>query len=218
MNIDKIKQQADEETARLEKIQTSKRKAIEAFETFFGIMDTSYPLWNAKMKKAVDQFVSDFKDYFAQNGFTVQGQNPFGGSGMITELIATYKGVNFKLSNINYDGEHMYIQNFDDISEEIWIALPTGTPNYFVWKDNLVVGQKRLIDMSKPVKEVYKEFVDTLETEDEIKQLVEKIGINTKHFQESIDNIDTIDLCIHRFNTDDTYKDFKAFIEAVDNK
>ena len=107
MNIEKLKQQADEELAYQDTIKSLQSRAISEFETFFEVMDKSYSLWNDKMKVMVNQFVSDFKSYFEKSGFSVQGKNPFGTSGTITELEATYKTLKFQLSNINYDSEKM---------------------------------------------------------------------------------------------------------------
>lgn len=67
-----------------------------------------------------------------------------------------------------------YINNFDDINEEIWFALPANVPNYLVWKDNLVIGEKRLVDMNGPARDVYKKFVEKFCSEDEIQQLIKK--------------------------------------------
>lgn len=215
MNIQEFKKQADKDMAYKEKICTMRNTAILEFEHFFEVMGKSYSLWNAKMKLAVDQFSSCFKGYFEKNGFYVQGQNEFGQNGSVTEIVAKYKGLTFKLSNINYAGEHMYIQDFNDVNEEIWVALPTDVPNYSVWKDNIVVGEKRLVDIDDPVKETYKQFVEKFETEEEIQQLIQKINININHFQDSINAADSIDLCIHRFGTDDTYKNFEELIDKI---
>lgn len=216
MNIEKLKQQADEQKVQQEKIQACQANAISEFDKFFSVMDKSYPLWNDKMKAAVDRFTEDFKEYFKQNGFEVISQNPFGQGGTITEIEATYKDLKFKLANINYDGEHMYIYNSDNVSAEIWFALSNDTPNYFVWKDNIVIGEKRLVDMNASPLDSYKDFVKKFVTEDEINTLVSKIRINTNHFQAAIDHIADTDLYIHRFGTESTYKDFKELIEEID--
>lgn len=215
MNIQELKKQADEDMTNKEKICALRNSAILEFERFFEVMNKSYLLWNAKKKIAVDQFCSSFKRYFVENGFDVKGQNPFGQNGPVTEMVATYKGLTFKLSNINYEHEHMYIQDFNDINEEIWIALPNDVPDYSVWKDNIVVGTKRLVDMDGPVKDIYKQFVEKFETEEEIQQLIRKININIDHFQDAINAVDSIDLCIHRFGTDDTYKNFEELIDII---
>lgn len=218
MNIDELKREADEKMDYEEKIRTMQSATIKRFEDFFEIMDKSYSIWNAKMKDAVDIFVSDFKEYFKKNGFDVKEQQPYGQGETVTEIAATYKSLIFRLSSINYDSENMYFQGPDDISEEIWIALPNSVPNYYFWKDNIVVGKIRLVDMDGPVKECYKQFVEKFGTEEELLKLVEKININIEHFKESIDVADTIDLCIHRLGKDETYKNFDEFIDKVDNK
>lgn len=217
MNIQELKKQADEEMEYQEKICTMQNEAITKFEHFFEVMDKSYILWNAKMKSVVDQFVADFKKYFKDEGFEIEDKCSSIQSDNYGEVIVTYKNLKFRLSSVNYDGEHMYIQNFSDITEEIWFALPANVPNYFVWKDNLVIGEKRLVDMNGPVKDVYKQFIEKFVTEDEIQQLMQKIEINVTHFQDAIDVVDSVELCIHRFCTDDTYKNFGELIEQIGN-
>lgn len=217
MDIEKLKQQADGEMVYQGEIKALQAKAISKFETFFEIMERSSSLWNEKMKDMVNQFVSDFSKYFKQNGFSIQERNPFGDSGVITELEATYKNLTFKLSGINYETEKMYINNFQDVQEEIWIALPNNLPNYFVWKNNIDgIAGKRLVDMNGSPKDVYKQFVYQFNTEEELNQLMGKIDINISHFQESIERFHDINLCIHRFDTDETYDNFSDLIGAIE--
>lgn len=217
MNIQEIKKRADEEVDYQEKIRTMQNAAVTKFENFFEVMDKSYTLWNAKMKKIVDQFVIDYKKYFEDNGFEIEDKCSSIQSDNYGEVTATYKNLKFRLSSVNYDGEHIYISNFDDINEEIWFALPINVPNYFVWKDNLAIGKNRLVDMNGSLKDVYKQFVEKFYSEDEIQQLMNKIEINETHFQDAIDAVDTIELCIYRFGTDEVYKDFGELIEQIGN-
>lgn len=216
MNIEKLKQQADEEIVHQDTIKSLQAKAISEFEVFFEVMEKSSSFWNEKMRAMVDKFVADFSNYFKENEFSVQGKNPFGTSGSITEIEATYKNLTFKLSEVNYESEKMFINNFQDIQEEVWIALPNDVPNYFVWKDNIDgIAGKRLIDMNGSPKDIYKEFVYQFNTEEELNTLMRKININISHFQESIDEIQNINLCIHRFGTDETYNSFQELISSI---
>lgn len=217
MNIQELKKQADEEMDYQEKICTMQNEAITKFEHFFKVMDKSYSLWNAKMKNTVDKFVEDFKKYFKDNGFEIEDNCSSIQSDEYGEVIATYKNLKFRLSSVNYDGEHIYLNSSDDISEEIWFALPKNVSNYFIWKDNLVIGETRLVDMNGSPKDVYRQFVEKFYSEDELQQLMQKIEVNVAHFQDAIDNVDTIELCIHRFDTDDVYKDFGELIEQIGN-
>lgn len=123
----------------------------------------------------------------------------------------------FYLTNVNYDDEHIYLNNFDDINEEVWFSLPANVPNYLVWKDNLVIWENRLVDMNGSPKDVYRQFVEKFYSEDEFQQLMQKMEVNVAHFQDAIDNVDTIELCIYRYDTDDAYKDFGEFIEQIGN-
>lgn len=217
MNIQELKKQADEEMDYQEKICTMQNEAITKFEHFFKVMDKSYSLWNAKMKNAVDKFVEDFKKYFKDNGFEIEDNCSSIQSDEYGEVIATYKNLKFRLSNVNYDGEHIYLNSSDDISEEIWFALPKNVSNYFIWKDKLVIGETRLVDMNDSPKDVYRQFVEKFYSEDELQQLMQKIEVNVVHFQDAIDNVDTIELCMYRFDSDDVYKDFGELIEQIGN-
>ncbi len=217
MNIQDLKKQADEEMDYQEKLCTMRNEAITKFECFFEVMDKSYSLWNAKMKNAVDKFVEDFKKYFKDNGFEIEDNCSSIRSDKYGEVIATYKNLKFRLSSVNYDGQEIYINNFDDISEEICFAVPRNVPNYFAWKDNLVIGQNRFIDMDGSPKDVYRQFVEKFCSEDEIQQLMKKIEINVSHFQEAINAIDSIELYIHRTGTDDVYNNFGELIEQIGN-
>lgn len=215
MDIKIVKQQADERTAQQEEIRKNQDKAESEFERLFKVSGESDSIWNAKMIEATNQFINDFKEYFEQNGFSTTCGNPFGNNGTITEIEATYSGSKFKLSEINYDGEEMHFSDYDVINERICIALPRVIPNYFVWKDNIAIGKKRLVDMEGTPVYTYKDFIKKLDTSEELKELLEKIEININHFQNAISNASTINLCIYRFKTDSTYRDFKEFIEAV---
>lgn len=217
MNIQDLKKQADEEMDYQEKLCTMRNEAITKFECFFEVMDKSYSLWNAKMKNAVDKFVEDFKKYFKDNGFEIEDNCSSIRTDKYGEVIATYKNLKFRLSSVNYDGQEIYINNFVDISEEICFAVPRNVPNYFAWKDNLVIGQNRLIDMDGSPKDVYRQFVEKFCSEDEIQQLMKKIEINVSHFQEAINAIDSIELYIHRTGTDDVYNNFGELIEQIGN-
>lgn len=71
--------------------------------------------------------------------------------------------------------------------------------------------------MDGSVREVYKKFVEKFCSEDEIQQLMKKIEINVAHFQEAINAVDSIELCIHRTGTDDVYNNFGELIEQIGN-
>ena len=104
MNLEELKKQANAENEKKEIIGNLQEEVIAKFEEFFTVMDTSYPLWNAKMKETVNMFVADFEKYFSANGFDIKVAMP------LTDehyglLEATYKELKFILSNVNYDQE-----------------------------------------------------------------------------------------------------------------
>lgn len=218
MDLSKIKQKAEEEKAMQIEIDKMKKEAIEKFDTMFVIMKNSYNLWNAKMKEAVDKFIEAYKEYFTDNGFKMQVNNPFVKDALVGgEIIATYETATFKLSGINYEGEHMYIQNFDEnLCIEFWIGLPKDVPNYLVWKDNVNVSGKDTSHYGKNAIEGYKEFVNAFNTIQELTKVISKIEINIRHFSEAAERVNDIELVIYKFGTDTEYKDFKELWDSVD--
>lgn len=122
----------------------------------------------------VGQFVADFRKYFDKNGFDVELQNQFGSNGTITEVNATYKDLEFKLSSVNYDRGYMYIQGLKNINEEIQVTLADGFPNYFVWKENIEARGKRLIDMSGLANGIYKGSIERIVIEEELDKFIEE--------------------------------------------
>lgn len=218
MDLSKIKQKADEEKAIQIEIEKMKKEAIEKFDAMFAKMKNSYNLWNAKMKVTVDKFIEAYKEYFMTNGFKIQVNNPFVKEALVGgEIIATYETAIFKLSGINYDGEHMYIQNFDEnLCIEFWISLPKSVPNYLVWKDNVNVSGKDTSQYGNNAIEGYKDFVNSFNTIKELTEVINKIEINIRHFSEATERINDIELIIHKFGTDTEYKDFKELWDSVE--
>ena len=218
MDLDRIKQKADTDKVKQMEIENKKNEAIEKFDSMFDIMSKSYNLWNGKMKVAVDKFVETYKQTLMNNGFDVKIDNPFVKDALVGgDIIATYEDATFRLSGINYEGEHMYIQNFsEDLCIEFWIRLPKKVPNYLVWKDNVQVSGKDTSHYGSNAIEGYKNFVNQFNTMGELEEVINKIDINIKHFSDAIEKVNEIDLVIHKFGTDAEYKDFNEFWDSVE--
>lgn len=217
MDLERIKQKADADKVNQMEIDNKKKEAIEKFDTMSEIMSKSYNLWNGKMKVAVDKFVESYKQTLMTSGFDVKIDNPFVKDALVgRDIIATYEDATFKLSDINYEGEHMYIQNFDDLCIEFWIRLPKKVPNYLVWKDSVKVSGKFASDYGSNTIEGYKNFVNQFNTMGELEEVINKIDINIKHFSDAIEQVNEIDLVVHKFGTDDEYKDFNEFWDSIE--
>lgn len=222
MDMKSLKQQADDEMKKKEEIKLLQEKVISEFKLFFNVSEKSYSLLNLEMQKTVNRFKEDFKNYFEKEGFSIIETNPpvtpnaITDLNTITKIEASYNNLKFVLSNINYESNKMIFTNSQNITEEIWIALPTETPNYYVWKDNIDnISGKRLLDMNGPPQDIYKNFVYQFSTEEDLNKLSNKININISHFQESINNLKSINLCIHKFGTNQTYNNFQELINSI---
>mgnify|MGYP000025432527 FL=1 len=216
MNLEELKKQANAENEKKEIIGNLQEEVIAKFEEFFTAMDTSYPLWNAKMKETVNMFVADFEKYFSANGFDIKVAMPLTDE-QYGLLEATYKELKFILSNVNYDQESFGLLKDGRGIAEFTFGCPEGTPNYFAWKDLLVVNKTRLVDMNGNVKDIYKKFVSKFTTEEELKLLEKKIEINIKHFQDAIEAVNDTDLCIfcETEKGHSVCKDFAEFIAQI---
>lgn len=220
MDINKIKQRADMDMIKQNEISNKKKDVIEKFSKMQEVMKNSYEIWNKKTKNAIDEFITSYKQYFMQNDFKIEFSNPFGQSNQLGDtIVATYGNTaTIKLSGINYENEHMYIDNFeDDIHVEFWIGLPKGTPNYFAWKDNIQVSGKIIPYNDNDLLTRFKTFVESFNTMEELNEVEKKVEINIQHFSDSVNRDKDIELVIHKFRDDNEYNDFNAFWESIEN-
>ena len=218
MDIEKLKKEEDEKMDENERVEVLRKNAIFKFEKLAEISDKSNRIWSEKVKKIVDQLKQEFTDFFTKKGFEISRGNPFGKNGpVVTEINACYKGLQFTLSNINYEGEPINIRNSKDLNENICIKFPENSPDYFVLKRNIDIQDKRLITNYLEKTEQIN-FANKLDTEDEINKLIEILNVNIGHFQESIDKSNSINLCILRDSTNIEYKNFEELVEDLQNK
>lgn len=216
MNLDKIKRETDFNETNENEIKELKKNAIHKFEDFFKISKESYSLWEEKMRKSVDKFVSDFAKYMVENGFTVDCVNPEITESNYPEINAQYKTKNISLDSLNYEGEKMYFMNDRNCNAEFWFDLPDSAPRYLYWKDNIVVSGKRLTDFGKTTDLSYQAFVDSFNTKEELQEIIKKLQINIEHFEDSIKDIDKYNFCIYKFGEEKKYMNFSEFVDSIE--
>lgn len=216
MNLDSIKEQADSLEAENGKIKCLQEKAKELFKEFFSIMRESYPLWNRKMRMCVDEFVNDYIKCLEDNGFHVDNPKMEITNDSYKNISANYKNATIIMSAINYDGEHIFLDIDGNNSVEFWFGLPVEVPNYYVWKDNIVVNGKGLHDFGNDIYTAYEKFVDSFHSVNELEKVLSKIDENIKHFKDSIEKIDAYSLCIFKWGKEESYSDFEEFWASID--
>ena len=217
MNLDKIKQEADEKDVYENEIKQLKESAKQEFQVLFSVEGKSYPLWKEKMKKSVDTFVTDFVRYMKKNEFVIECEDFKVTEDNYTEINAHYKSEKISLSCVNYDGEKMCFMVNGDCKAEFWFDFPDNVPKYLYWKDNISVNGKQLSDFGTIVNLAYNDFVDSFNAKDELQEVIKKVQINIEHFKNSIENIDKYNFCIRKWGEEKVYKGFQEFVDSIDD-
>lgn len=217
MNLDKFKEEADLEIVSQKEIAELKNKAIIKFEEFFAYCSKSAPLWNEKMKKSVDAFISDFVRCMEDNGFTLDCCCPKITENNYPSIKAQYKDKFISLEALNYDGEKIDLMTDQDCKAEFWFDLPADAPRYRYWADNITVSGRNIHDFGEKANLSYKAFVDSFNTKDELQKVIEKIQVNIEHFKKSIEDIDEYEFVIIKFGDEKVYNKFQDFFESIDN-
>ncbi|WP_313258184.1 hypothetical protein [Lacrimispora sp.] len=215
MNLNEFKKEADIEEQEKLLVEKMKEDAISEFKSFLSISHKSGDAWKKKEILYVNQFISDYVKYMKNNGFTVDHDTVEISEENYPSIVSDYKGKQIILSSLNYDGEKIYLNSKEKCVAEFWVDLPTDAPRYRYWKDLLVVNGKSYVDFMNNANEPYIQFINSFNTENEMKELRDKIKVNVEHSSNSLCDIESIKLCIHKFGTNDTYKDFSDFIENV---
>lgn len=217
MDIEKIKQQADEKKNQQDEILKLQVLAEKDFNYFFEVSNKCFSLWKDKLEMTVSQFTKDFINYFKQNDFEIKFGNEFGYTTTITTtttiIEADYNGSKIVLSKINYLNGKMSITNFDGNTEDICITLPPGATNYFYWKESKVLGDDLVSETAGPYKNTYKEFVKKFDSLEKIDELSKQIKIHVDHFQKGIDEVNTAEFYVFRTKDNKAYRSFNEFIK-----
>ncbi len=209
MDMKKFKEIAEKGEEDKKEILSLKVEAKQKFKDFFQVMSESDNIYREKKEKFVNQFIEDFIKTMEKEGLSIKKEFDIG------IVSAEYNDRIIEIRDINYERDKFYLCIDGECNTEFWVTLPPTSPDYEVWKDNIVICGKELSDFSNNLFDAYENFVDYFQTKEEIKEIIKKVQINIDHFSESIKDADKCDYCIQKWGTEEIYKNFNGFFESI---
>ena len=204
MNIQQMKDMADDEEKMHLDLEKAKKQTLTKMENLLTTGKICGDKWSNLLSKKTKEVIADFKSYFEGNGFSLVST----GESIIE---AEYKQLKFTLSGINYEGEYMYLGNFNNVNIEFKVGTAPSEPDYRYFLNNLDVDNVHWIDFSN--KSDYISAFSSVEQLSKLNKLIEK---NQLHSEQGIESANHAKVSILVHGSDTLYSSFKELMDAYD--